>query len=50
MLYIMLVGQPPFKAGSAAETHQRIQAAAFMFPPDVPLSDDARSLISSILK
>lgn len=50
MLYALLYGQPPFATSHVKATYKRIKAVSFCFPDDVPVSDEAKQLITSILR
>ena len=47
--YTLLVGKPPFQAEDARATYKRIKANSFDFPDIIPISNEAKSLVSSIL-
>lgn len=49
LIYAMVVGRPPFETTDVKKTYRRIKANAYEFPPDKPLSPEARSLIQSVL-
>ena len=45
----MLVGKPPYQAEDARATYKRIKSNVYTFPDNSVVSDEAKSLISSIL-
>lgn len=49
MLYAMLLGRPPFETTDVKTTYRRIRTNFYSFPDSVPLSSQAKSLISRIL-
>jgi len=44
------VGRPPFETSDVKSTYKRIQACDYSFPDHVQLSENSKSLISSILQ
>eukprot|EP00980_Cylindrotheca_fusiformis_P018671 scaffold6219_cov146-Cylindrotheca_fusiformis.AAC.6 len=50
ILYTWLVGKPPYEAKDVKATYQRILNNEYSFPTKVNVSDNAKSLISSMLK
>lgn len=50
LLYEFLYGKPPFEASSTSETMKRIRGCVLEFPTHVEVSEEARDLISRILK
>lgn len=48
-LYVLLFGRPPFEASDAASVYARVQTASYAFPCEVPVSPEAKDLISRIL-
>lgn len=50
ILYTLLVGEPPFQTSDVKTTYNRIRQCRYSFPPNVDLSDQARSLISRMLQ
>jgi len=49
VLYTLLIGRPPFETSNVRTTYRRIRTTTYSFPAEVPLSREARSLISRIL-
>ena len=49
LLYTFVVGKPPFETNDIKTTYRRIRMNAYSFPEHVPLSEDVKNLISSIL-
>lgn len=49
ILYTVLVGHSPFGTPEILSTYERIQAGVYEFPKAVPISNDAKDLITSIL-
>ncbi|CAG9334905.1 unnamed protein product [Blepharisma stoltei] len=49
LAYTLLVGKPPFETADVKTTYRRIKMNAYNFPDHVPVSDEAKALISSIL-
>ena len=49
IIYTLLIGKPPFETSDVKTTYKRIRMNAYSFPENVPISDPARKLISSIL-
>ena len=49
ILYTMLVGKPPFETQDVKTTYRRIRNNVYSFPPTVPVSEAAKSLVRAIL-
>lgn len=49
MLYTLIIGKPPFETQDIKDTYRRIRMNAYAFPDNVPISEEARSLITLIL-
>jgi polo-like kinase 1 len=49
LLYTMLVGKPPFETNDVKLTYRRIKMNAYSFPEQVPVSKEAKDLVSEIL-
>lgn len=49
MMYALLIGKPPFQAKDVNVIYERIKKTEYSFPPDKPISDDARHLIQDLL-
>ena len=45
----MIIGKPPFETPDAKTTYKKIRANNYNFPDTVPISDNARNLITKIL-
>ncbi|CCI47544.1 unnamed protein product [Albugo candida] len=50
VIYTLLIGKPPFETSDVKDTYCRIRSNQYSFPSDVPISCEAKSLITSILK
>jgi polo-like kinase 1 len=50
ILYTLIVGKPPYEAKDVKSTYQRIISNQYDFPSQVPLSNDAKDLISLMLQ
>jgi polo-like kinase 1 len=48
--YTLLVGKPPYESKDVKSTYQRIIRNEYHFPSHIPISQDARDLISSMLQ
>ncbi|OMJ72517.1 hypothetical protein SteCoe_29039 [Stentor coeruleus] len=49
LIYTMLIGKPPFETNDVKLTYRRIKMNAYSFPEQVPVSKEARDMISEIL-
>ena len=49
ILYILLIGKPPFETNSAKETYKRIRLKNYSFPQGEKISEPAKELIQNIL-
>ena len=49
LMYTMLVGKPPFETNDVKMTYKRIKMNAYTFPDHIPMTEEARELISRIL-
>ena len=49
LMYTMLVGKPPFETNDVKTTYKRIKMNAYTFPDHIPMTEEARELISRIL-
>ena len=49
ILYILLIGKPPFETNNAKETYKRIRMKNYSFPQGERISEPAKELIESIL-
>ncbi len=50
ILYTLIVGKPPFETPDVKTTYKRIKMNAYSFPDNVVISENARGLITRILK
>ncbi|ORZ40023.1 hypothetical protein BCR44DRAFT_71013, partial [Catenaria anguillulae PL171] len=50
ILYSMLIGRPPFQTNDVNKIYKRINELDYSFPSSVPIHDDARALIESMLQ
>jgi serine/threonine protein kinase len=50
ILFTVLVGKPPYEAKDVKATYQRIIANEYSFPSHIPVSDQAKDLIVSMLQ
>jgi len=44
-----LIGKPPFETPDVKATYKKIRMNSYSFPEHVPISDNARGLITRIL-
>ncbi|KAG8797390.1 Cell cycle serine/threonine-protein kinase cdc5/MSD2 [Serendipita sp. 398] len=49
ILYTLVVGKPPFQNKEIKAIYKRIRDNLYEFPPDIPLSQDCKSLIAAML-
>jgi len=49
VMYTLLIGKPPFETSDVKTTYRRIRMNAYTFPENVPISPQARALITQIL-
>lgn len=49
ILYTLLIGKPPFETASLKTTYSKIKSNSYSFPYNIPISDEARDLITRIL-
>ncbi len=49
ILYTMLIGKPPYETTDVKATYKRIRTNAYSFPEHVPISEQAKGLITRIL-
>jgi polo-like kinase 1 len=50
VLYTLLVGKPPFETNDVKTTYRRIKMNAYSFPDNIQVSEDAKSIITRILR
>lgn len=48
LMYEFLVGKPPFEAEGQAETYHKIRSVDLYFPETIPLSREAKDLITKV--
>eukprot|EP01027_Heterolobosea_sp_BB2_P010054 GEZU01014802.1.p1 GENE.GEZU01014802.1~~GEZU01014802.1.p1 ORF type:complete len:309 (+),score=100.07 GEZU01014802.1:148-1074(+) len=49
ILYTLLIGKPPFETNDVHTTYTRIKTNTYTFPPEYPISENAKSLIRDLL-
>ena len=49
IIYTLIIGKPPFETTDVKATYTRIKRNQYSFPDHVPITDEARDLISRIL-
>jgi len=49
VLYFMLYGRSPFWANTAEQIARKVAALNYEFPPNLPISDEAKDLIKKLL-
>ena len=49
IIYTLIIGKPPFETTDVKQTYTRIKRNQYSFPDHVPISDEAKDLVSSIL-
>mmetsp|Transcript_4690 Transcript_4690/g.3874 ORF Transcript_4690/g.3874 Transcript_4690/m.3874 type:complete len:182 (-) Transcript_4690:1479-2024(-) len=49
VLYTLIVGKPPFETPDVKTTYKKIRMNSYSFPDHVPVSDQAKNLITKIL-
>ena len=49
LIYTMAVGKPPFETNDVKLTYRRIKMNAYSFPENIPISEELKDLITSIL-
>jgi polo-like kinase 1 len=47
--YTLIIGKPPFETPDVKSTYKKIRMNSYSFPENVPISDQARNLITKIL-
>lgn len=50
ILYTILIGKPPYEAKDVKATYQRILNNEYSFPPHIVVSENARTLVESMLQ
>ncbi|KAG0223083.1 Cell cycle serine/threonine-protein kinase cdc5/MSD2 [Mortierella sp. GBA43] len=49
IMYTLLVGKPPFQTNEVKAIYKKIRDNDYVFPEDVPISEEAKDLIASLL-
>lgn len=49
IIYTLLIGKPPFETSDVKATYKKIRMNSYCFPDHIPISDNAKDLISKIL-
>jgi polo-like kinase 1 len=49
IMYALLFGKPPFEDNTVEQTYENIKNNRYIFPPNIPVSLDAKDLINRIL-
>ncbi|KAG0199836.1 Cell cycle serine/threonine-protein kinase cdc5/MSD2, partial [Mortierella sp. NVP41] len=49
IMYTLLIGKPPFQTNEVKAIYKKIRDNSYEFPKDVPISEEARSLIAALL-
>ncbi|KAL4504560.1 hypothetical protein ABPG72_010006 [Tetrahymena utriculariae] len=49
IIYTLIIGKPPFETPDVKTTYKKIRNISYGFPENVPISDQARGLITRIL-
>ena len=49
IIYTLIIGKPPFETSDVKTTYRRIRMNAYTFPEHVPISEQAKDLITQIL-
>ena len=49
IIYILLIGKPPFETNNVKETYKRIRLRNYSFPQNAKISEPAKDLIQNIL-
>ena len=49
IIYTQLIGKPPFETSDVKTTYRRIRMNAYSFPEHIPISAQAKNLITKIL-
>jgi polo-like kinase 1 len=47
--YALIIGKPPYETPDVKTTYKKIRMNNYSFPDHVPISDNARNLITKIL-
>lgn len=49
IIYTLLIGRPPFETPEVKATYKKIRNNSYGFPENIPISDEAKALITKIL-
>jgi len=49
IIYTLIIGKPPFETSDVKTTYRKIKMNAYSFPETIPISDQAKNLITKIL-
>jgi len=49
IIYTLLVGKPPFETADVKLTYKKIKACSYAFPDHVPVSENAKNLVTKML-
>ncbi|KAF9360628.1 Cell cycle serine/threonine-protein kinase cdc5/MSD2 [Mortierella sp. AD094] len=49
IMYTLLVGKPPFQTNEVKAIYKKIRDNNYVFPDDVPISDEAKNLVAALL-
>lgn len=49
IVYTLLIGKPPFETSDVKTTYKRIRMNAYTFPEHIPISQEAKALVTRIL-
>ncbi|KAF9111722.1 Cell cycle serine/threonine-protein kinase cdc5/MSD2 [Mortierella sp. AM989] len=49
IMYTLLVGKPPFQTSEVKAIYKKIRDNNYVFPDDVPISEEAKSLVAALL-
>ena len=47
--YALIIGKPPYETPDVKTTYKKIKMNSYSFPDHVPISDNAKNLITKIL-
>ncbi|KAF8981970.1 Cell cycle serine/threonine-protein kinase cdc5/MSD2 [Entomortierella lignicola] len=49
IMYTLLVGKPPFQTNEVKAIYKKIRDNNYVFPDDIPISEEAKSLVAALL-
>ncbi|KAI8913706.1 kinase-like domain-containing protein, partial [Entophlyctis helioformis] len=49
VMYTLVIGKPPFQTNDVNSIYERIRENNYEFPPSIPISNDVRTIIQSLL-